>query len=205
MNQNPYSQNLFYCATSAVIVGTERCRLYLFASNGEQAAKYIWPTKTRKRTRYVVSCERLTGLKYPDEIEAAAHRYGFKDNYPHICDVMEGHKSMASVIVDTNALRWALTFLPREGTRMISIDSKGLSIEGVPLGGYALHDAYMRVHSRSLCLVLEQMPRDTTAHVDILGYRNARALAISIGGTGTHYVFDCYYGFSAFIPTGGER
>ena len=202
MNQNQYPQNLFYCATSNVIVGTERCRLYLFASNAEQAAKYTWPTKTRRKTRYVVSCERLAGLQYSDEIEAVAHRYGFQHNHPHICDVMEAHKSLASVIVETNALRWALSFLPDDGTKTVNIDDKGLSIQGVPLGGIALYSAEMLVRSRPLRLAFEQMPRNETAHVDILGHRNARALKISLG-TETHYVFDYRNGFTAFI--GGER
>ena len=205
MNHNHYPKNLLYCASFDVVVGTERCRLYLLASNAEQAAKYIWPTKTRRKTRYVVSCERLAGLQSPEDIENAAVTYGYKDDHPHICDVMEGHKSIASVIIETNALRWALSFLPQEGTKAVSVDAKGLHIEGVPLGGYALHEAYMRVHSRSLCLVLEQMPRDTTVHVDILGHRSARALAVSLGGMVTHYVFDCYYGFSAFILRGDEK
>jgi len=204
MNQNQYPQNLFYCATSNVIVGTERCRLYLFASNAEQAAKYTWPTKTRRKTRYVVPCERLYGLRSPEEIEAAAANYGFVDSYPHICDVMEDHKSLASVIVETNALRWALSFLPDDGTKTVNIDDKGLSIQGVPLGGIALYSAEMLVRSRPLRLAFEQMLRDETAHVDILGYRNARALKVSLG-THVHYVFDCYHGFTAFIPQGDER
>jgi len=204
MNQNQYPQNLFYCATSNVIVGTERCRLYLFASNAEQAAKYTWPTKTRRKTRYVVPCERLYGLRSPEEIEAAAANYGFVDSYPHICDVMEGHKSLASIIIETNALRWALSFLPDDGTKTVNIDDKGLSIQGVPLGGIALYSAEMLVRSRPLRLAFEQMLRDETAHVDILGYRNARALKVSLG-THVHYVFDCYHGFTAFIPQGDER
>jgi hypothetical protein len=204
MNQNQYPQNLFYCATSNVIVGTERCRLYLFASNAEQAAKYTWPTKTRRKTRYVVPCERLYGLRSPEEIEAAAANYGFVDSYPHICDVMEDHKNLASVIVETNALRWALSFLPDDGTKTVNIDDKGLSIHGVPLGGIALYSAEMLVRSRPLRLAFEQMPRDETAHVDILGHRNARALKISLG-TEAHYVFDYRNGFTAFIPRGEER
>ena len=204
MNQNQYPQNLFYCATSNVIVGTERCRLYLFASNAEQAAKYTWPTKTRRKTRYVVPCERLYGLRSPEEIEAAAANYGFVDSYPHICDVMEGHKSLASIIIETNALRWALSFLPDDGTKTVNIDDKGLSIQGVPLGGIALYSAEMLVRSRPLRLAFEQMPRDETAHVDILGYRNARALKILLGME-THYVFDYRNGFTAFIPGGEER
>jgi len=76
MNHNHYPQNLLYCASFDAVVGTERCRLYLLASNAEQAAKYMWPTKTQRRTRYVVSCERLAGLQYSDEIEAVAHRCG---------------------------------------------------------------------------------------------------------------------------------
>ena len=204
MNQNQYPQNLFYCATSNVIVGTERCRLYLFASNAEQAAKYTWPTKTRRKTRYVVPCERLYGLRSPEEIEAAAANYGFVDSYPHICDVMEGHKSLASIIIETNALRWALSFLPDDGTKTVNIDDKGLSIQGVPLGGIALYSAEMLVRSRPLRLAFEQMPRDETAHVDILGHRNARALKIS-PGTEAHYVFDYRNGFTAFIPRGEER
>jgi hypothetical protein len=143
-------------------------------------------------------------LHYADEIEAAAHRYGFADNHPHVCEVMEAHKSLADVLIQTNDLRWALTFLPQEGARTVSIGNKGLNIEGVPLGGCALYEAHMRVQSRPLRLMLEQMPRDVVARVNILGHRNARALKISLG-TETHYVFDCYYGFSAFIPTGGER
>ena len=202
MNHNHYPQNLLYCASFDAVVGTERCRLYLLASNAEQAAKYMWPTKTRKRTRYVVSCERLVGLQYSDEIETVAHRYGFQHNHPHICDVMEGHKSLASVIVETNALHWALSFLPDDGTKTVNIDGKGLSIQGVPLGGIALYSAEMLVRSRPLRFAFEQMPRDETAHVDILGHRNARALKISLG-TEFHYVFDYRNGFTAFI--GGER
>jgi len=201
MNQNQYPQNLFYCATSNVIVGTERCRLYLFASNAEQAAKYTWPTKTRRKTRYVVPCERLYGLRSPEEIEAAAANYGFVDSYPHICDVMEGHKSLASIIIETNALRWALSFLPDDGTKTVNIDDKGLSIQGVPLGGIALYSAEMLVRSRPLRLLVKQMPRDETAHVDILGYRNARALKVSLGSE-FHYVFDYRNGVTAFIPRG---
>ena len=204
MNQNQYPQNLFYCATSNVIVGTERCRLYLFASNAEQAAKYTWPTKTRRKTRYVVPCEHLYGLRSPEEIEAAAANYGFVDSYPHICDVMEDHKSLASVIVETNALRWALSFLPDDGVKTLTINDKGLNVQGVPLGGIALYSAEMLVRSRPLRLAFEQMPHDETAHVDILGHRNARALKISLG-THVHYVFDCYHGFTAFIPRGDER
>jgi hypothetical protein len=206
MNQNPnsYPRDLFYCATSNVIVGTEQCRLYLLASNAEQAAKYTWPTKTRKRTRYVVSCERLAGLQYADEIEAAANRFGFSDNHPHICDVMEVHKSLASVIIETNALRWALSFLPDEGVKTVAVNDKGLSIQGVPLGGIALYSAEMLVRSRPLRLAFEQMPCDETAHVDILGHHHARALKISLG-LETHYVFDYRNGFTAFIPRGDER
>ena len=204
MNQNQYPQNLFYCATSNVIVGTERCRLYLFASNAEQAAKYTWPTKTRRKTRYVVPCERLYGLRSPEEIEAAAANYGFVDSYPHICDVMEDHKSLASVIVETNALRWALSFIPDDGTKTVNIDDRGLSIQGVPLGGIALYSAEMLVRSRPLRLAFEQMPHDETAQVDILGRRHARALKISLGAE-THYVFDYRNGFTAFIPREEER
>ena len=204
MNQNTYPQNLLYCATSNVIVGTERCRLYLLASNAEQAAKYTWPTKTRRKTRYVVPCERLYGLRSPEEIEAAAANYGFVDSYPHICDVMEDHKSLASVIVETNALRWALSFLPDDGTKTVNIDDKGLSIQGVPLGGIALYSAEMLVRSRSLRLAFEQMPHDETAHVGILGHRNARALKISLGME-THYVFDYRNGFTAWITKGNEE
>jgi len=202
MNHNHYPKNLLYCASFDVVVGTENCRLYLLASNAEQAAKYTWPTKTRKRTRYVVSRERLAGLQYSDEIEAVAHRYGFQHNHPHICDVMEAHKSLASVIVETNALCWALSFLPDDGTKTVNIDGKGLSIQSVPLGGIALYSAEMLVRSRPLRLLFKQMPRDETAHVDILGHRNARALKISLG-TEFHYVFDYRNGFTAFI--GGER
>jgi len=204
MNPNTCPKNLLYCASFDVIVGTERNRLYLLASNAEQAAKYVWPTKTRKRTRYVVSCERLAGLKYSDEIEAVAHRYGLQHNHPHICDVMEDHKSLASVIVETNALRWALSFLPDDGVKTLTINDKGLNVQGVPLGGIALYSAEMLVRSRPLRLAFEQMPRDETAHVDILGHRNARALKVSLG-THVHYVFDCYHGFTAFIPQGDER
>ena len=203
MNHNHYPQNLLYCASFDVIVGTERNRLYLLASNAEQAVKYTWVTKTRKRTRYVVSCERLAGLQYADEIEAVAHRYGFQHNHPHICDVMEDHKSLASVIVETNALRWALSFLPDDGTKTVNIDDKGLSIQGVPLGGIALYSAEMLVRSRSLRLAFEQMPHDETAHVGILGHRNARALKISLGME-THYVFDYRNGFTAWITKGDE-
>jgi len=204
MNPNTYPKNLLYCASFDVIVGTERSRLYLLASNAEQAAKYVWPTKTRKKARYVVSCERLAGLQSAEEIENAALLYGFADNHPHICDVMEGHKSLASVIIETNALRWALSFLPDDGTKTVNIDGKGLSIQGVPLGGIALYSAEMLVRSRPLRLLFKQMPRDETAHVDILGHRNARALKVSLG-THVHYVFDCYHGFTAFIPRGDER
>ena len=204
MNQNQYPQNLFYCATSNVIVGTERCRLYLLASNAEQAAKYTWVTKTRKRTRYVVPCERLYGLQSPEEIEATAANYGFVDSYPHICDVMESRKSLARVIIETNALRWALTFLPDDSVKTVSINDKGLSIQGVPLGGIALYSAEVLVRSRPLRLAFEQMPRNETAHVDILGHRNARAIKVSLG-TETHYVFDYRNGFTAFIPRGEER
>jgi len=200
MNHNhlSLSQNLLYCASFDVVVGTEHCRLYLLASNAEQAAKYTWPTKTRKRTRYVVSRERLAGLQYADEIEAVAHRYGFADNHPHICDVMEDHKSLASVIVETNALHWALSFLPDDGTKTVSIDDKGLNVQGVPLGGITLYSAEMLVRSRPLRLVFKQMPRDETAHVDILGHRNARALKVSLG-TEFHYVFDYRNGFTAWV------
>jgi hypothetical protein len=131
-----------------------------------------------------------------------AHRYGFQHNHPHICDVMEDHKSLASVIVETNALRWALSFLPDDGTKTVNIDDKGLIIQGVPLGGIALYSAEMLVRSRPLRLTFEQMPHDETAQVDILGHRNARALKISLG-TEFHYVFDYRNGFTAFI--GGER
>jgi len=204
MNHNHYPQNLLYCASFDVIVGTERNRLYLLASNAEQAVKYTWVTKTRKRTRYVVSCERLAGLQYADEIEAVAHRYGFQHNHPHICDVMEDHKSLASVIVETNALRWALSFLPDDGTKTVNIDDKGLIIQGVPLGGIALYSAEMLVRSRPLRLTFEQMPHDETAQVDILGHRNARALKISLG-TEFHYVFDYRNGFTAWITKGNEE
>jgi len=204
MNHNHYPQNLLYCAWFSVVVGTENCRLYLLASNAEQAAKYMWPTKTRRKTRYVVSCERLAGLQSAEEIENAALLYGFADNHPHICDVMENHKSLASVIIETNALRWALSFLPDDGTKTVNIDDKGLSIQGVLLGGIALYGTEILVRSRPLRLVFEQMPRDTTAHVDILGHRNARALKISLGME-THYVFDYRNGFTAFIPGGEER
>ena len=202
MNHNHYPQNLLYCASFDAVVGTERCRLYLLASNAEQAAKYMWPTKTRKRTRYVVSCERLADLQSAEDIENAAVTYGHKEDHPHICDVMEDHKSLASVIVETNALRWALSFLPDDGTKTVNIDDKGLSIQGVPLGGIALYSAEMLVRSRSLRLAFEQMPHDETAHVGILGHRNARALKISLGME-THYVFDYRNGFTAFI--GSER
>ena len=204
MNPNTYPKNLLYCASFDVIVGTERSRLYLLASNTEQAAKYTWPTKTRRKTRYVVQCERLYGLRSPEEIEATAANYGFVDSYPHICDVMEGHKSLASVIIETNALRWALSFLPDEGLKTVSVDGKGLSIQGVTLGGIALYSAEMLVRSRPLRLAFEQMPRDETAHIDILGHRNARALKISLG-TETHYVFDYRNGFTAFIPQGDKK
>jgi len=203
MNPTPYP-NLLYCASFEVVVGTERNRLYLLASNSEQAAKYTWVTKTRRKARCAVPRERLEGLQSPEEIESAAMRYGFRYDHPHICDVMQHHKSLANVIVDTNALRWALTFLPHEGTRMVSINKNGLNIEGVPLGGYALHDAYMRVQSRPLRLALEQMPRNETAHISILGHRNARALAVSLGME-THYVFDYRNGFTAWITKGNEE
>jgi hypothetical protein len=145
----------------------------------------------------------LAGLQYADEIEAVAHRYGFQHNHPHICDVMEDHKSLASVIVETNALRWALSFLPDDGTKTMNIDDKGLIIQGVPLGGIALYSAEMLVRSRPLRLTFEQMPRNETAHVDILGHRNARALKISLG-LETHYVFDYRNGFTAWITKGDE-
>ena len=200
MNQNTYPQNLLYCATSNVIVGTERCRLYLLASNAEQAAKYTWPTKTRKKTRYVVPREHLDGVRSPEEIEAAAANYGFVDSYPHICDVMENHKSLASVIIETWVLLWALSLLQDDdAAKTVTINDKGLSIQGVTLGGIALYSAEMLVRSRPLRLAFEQMPRDETAHVDVLGHRNARALKISLG-TETHYVFDYRNGFTAFIP-----
>jgi len=204
MNHNHLSlpQNFLYCSTSAVIVGTERCRLYMLVSNAEQAAMYVWPTKTRRKTRFLVPRERLDGLRSPEEIEAAAANYGFVDSYPHICEVMEGCKSLADVLIQTNALRWALTFLPQEGALTVSIETKGLNIEGVPLGGCALYDAHMRVQSRPLRLMLEQMPRDVVARVSILGHRNARALKVSLGME-THYVFDYRNGFTAFI--GSER
>jgi len=198
MNHKPYSKNLLYCASFDVVVGTERCRLYMLASNAEQAAKYIWPTKTRRKTRYVVSCERLAGLQSPEEIENAAVTYGYKDDHPHICDVMEGHKSLASVIIKTNDLRWALSFLPEESAVTVAINDKGLSVQGVPLGGIALYSAEMLVRSRPLRLALEQMPINDTAHVDILGHHHARALKISLG-LETHYVFDYRNGFTAFI------
>jgi hypothetical protein len=204
MNTSFFPENPLYCASFDVVVGTEHGKLYLLVSNSEQAAKYTWPTKMRKKTRYVVPRERLAGLRSPEEIEAAAANYGFVDSYPHICDVMEGHKSLASVVIETNALRWALTFLPDEEVKTVTISDKGLSIQGVPLGGIALYSAEMLVRSRPLRLVFEQMPRDTTAHVDILGYRNARALAISLG-TETHYVFDYRNGFTAFILRGDEK
>jgi len=205
MNQNQYPQNLFYCATSNVIVGTERCRLYLFTSNAEQAAKYTWPTKTRRKTRYVVPCERLYGLRSPEEIEAAAANYGFVDSYPHICDVMERHKRLASVIIETWTLRWALSLLQDDDTaKTVTINDKGLSIQGVTLGGIALYSAEMLVRSRPLRLLFKQMPRDETAHVDILGHRNARALKISLGME-THYVFDYRNGFTAWITKGDEK
>ena len=205
MNHNHISlhQNYLYCSTSAVIVGTERCRLYMLVSNAEQAAMYVWPTKTRRKTRFLVPRERLDGLRSPEEIEAAAANYGFVDSYPHICDVMKSRKSLASVIIETNALRWALSFLPKDSAKTVSIDSKGLSIHGVPLGGHAFYDAHMLVRSRPLRLTFEQMPRDETAHVDILGHRNARALKISLGME-THYVFDYRNGFTAWITKGNE-
>ena len=205
MNPNTCPKNLLYCASFNVIVGTERSRLYLLASNAEQAVKYTWVTKTRKRTRYVVSCERLAGLQYADEIEAVAHRYGFQHNHPHICDVMEGHKSLASVIIETNALRWALSLLQDDdAAKTVTISDKGLSIQGVLLGGIALYSAEMLVRSRPLRLLVKQMPRDETAHADILGHRNARALKVSLG-TETHYVFDYRNGFTAWITKGGEE
>jgi len=74
----------------------------------------------------------------------------------------------------------------------------------VTLGGIPLYSAEMLVRSRPLRLAFEQMPHDETAHISILGHRNARALAVSLGME-THYIFDCYYGFSAFISTEGER
>ena len=205
MNQNPNShpQNLLYCASFDVVVGTDRCRLYLLASNAEQAAKYTWPTKTRKRTRYVVSCERLADLQSAEDIENAAATYGHKDDHPHICDVMKRHKRLASVIVETWVLRWALSLLQDDdAARTVTINDKGLSIQGVTLGGIPLYSAEMLVRSRPLRLAFEQMPHDETAQVDILGHCHARALKISLG-TEFHYVFDYRNGFTAFI--GGER
>jgi len=203
MNPKTYPNNLLYCASFDVIVGTERNRLYLLASNAEQAAKYVWPTKTRKKARYVVSCERLADLQSAEDIENAAVIYGFKDNHPHICDVMERHKRLASVIIETWTLRWALSLLQNDdAAKKVTINDKGLSIQGVTLGGIALHSAEMLVRSRPLRLAFEQMPRNETAHVDILGHRNARALKISLG-VETHYVFDYRNGFTAFI--GSER
>jgi len=204
MNPNTCPKNLLYCASFNVIVGTERSRLYLLVSNDEQAAKYVWPTKTRRKARYSVPRERLFGLQSPEEIEASANQHGFKYDYPHVCDVMEAHKSLASVIIETNALRWALSFLPDDGVKTLTINDKGLNVQGVPLGGIALYSAEMLVRSRPLRLAFEQMPHDETAHVDIFGHRNARALKISLG-TETHYVFDYRNGFTAFIPTGEER
>ena len=200
MSPNPLirPQNLLYCASSSVIVGTERGRLYLLTSNAEQAAKYTWPTKTRKKTRFVVPREHLEGIRSPEEIEAIATRYGIKDDSNHICDVLGAHVSLANVIIETNALRWALTFLPHDGARMISIGDKGLSVEGVTLGGYALHDARILVRSRSLRIAIEQVPCSETAHVDILGCHHARVLAVSLGDQ-IHYVRDFYFGFTAFI------
>jgi len=202
MNRNPLTHlNFLYCAFSAVIVGTNEGELYLLVSNGEMAAKYIWPTKTRKRTRYFVSCERLKDLQYADEIESVAHRYGSQDNYPHICEELEIQKSVASVTIETNALRWALTFLPSEDKRIVRIDDKGLSIESVPLGGRAIHEAYMFVQSSSLRTTIEQMPQNEMAQVSILGCRNARAFAISLGSQ-AHYVRDYYTGLTTFIGEG---
>jgi hypothetical protein len=202
MNPNTYPKNLLYCASFDVIVGTKQSRLYLLASNAEQAAKYTWPTKTRKRTRYVVPCERLAGLQSAEEIENAALLYGFKHNHFHICDLMERHKRLASVIIETWTLRWALSLLQDDdAAKTVTVNDKGLSIQGVTLGGIALYSAEMLVRSRPLRLAFEQMPRDETAQVDILGHRNARALKISLG-TETHYVFDYRNGFTAFIPRG---
>jgi len=203
MNPNTCPKNLLYCASFNVIVGTERSRLYLLASNAEQAVKYVWPTKTRKKARYVVSCERLADLQSAEEIENAALLYGFKHNHPHICEVMERHKRLASVIIETWTLRWALNLLQDDDTaKTVTINDKGLSIQGVTLGGIALYSAEMLVRSRPLRLAFEQMPRDETAQVDILGRRHARALKVSLS-TETHYVFDYRNGFTAFI--GGER
>ena len=207
MNHNHLSlpQNFLYCSTSAVIVGTERCRLYMLVSNAEQAAKYTWPTKTRRKTRYVVPCEHLYGLRSPEEIEAAAANYGFVDSYPHICDVMENHKSLASVIIETWVLRWALSLLQDDdAARTVTINDKGLSIQGVTLGGIPLYSAEMLVRSRPLRLAFEQMPHDETAQVDILGHCHARALKISLG-TEFHYVFDYRNGFTAWITKGNEE
>jgi hypothetical protein len=200
MNPNPliHPQNLLYCASSSVIVGTERGRLYLLASNAEQAAKYVWPTKTRKKTRYVVPREHLEGIQSPEEIEAIAHRYGLKDDREHICDVLEAHKSIANVIIETDALRWALTFLSTEGYRTVSIDNKGLSVESVLLGGHAHYDARILVGSRSLRAAIEQVPRGNTAMVHILQHRYARVLMISLVDQ-IHYVRDYYVGFTIFI------
>jgi hypothetical protein len=205
MNPKTYPKNLLYCASFDVIVGTERSRLYLFASNAEQAAKYVWPTKTRRKARYVVSCERLADLQSAEDIENAAVTYGFKHNHPHICDVMERQKRLASVIIETWTLRWALSLLQDDdAAKTVTINDKGLSIQGVTLGGIALYSAEMLVRSRPLRLAFEQMPQDETAQVDILGHRNARALKISLG-LETHYVFDYRNGFTAFIPRGDER
>jgi hypothetical protein len=205
MNPNTYPKNLLYCASFDVVVGTERSRLYLLASNAEQAAKYVWPTKTRKKARYVVSCERLAGLQSAEEIENVALLYGFKHNHPHICEVMERHKSLASVIIETWTLRWALSLLQDDdAAKTVTINDKGLSIQGVTLGGIALYSAEMLVRSRPLRLAFEQMPHDETAQVDILGRRHARALKISLGAE-THYVFDYRNGFTAWITKGNEE
>ena len=205
MNPNTCPKNLLYCASFNVIVGTERSRLYLLESNAEQAAMYTGPTKTRRKTRYVVSCERLADLQSAEDIENAAATYGHKDDHPHICDVMESHKSIASVIIETWVLRWALSLLQDDdAAKTVTINDKGLSIQGVTLGGIALYSAEMLVRSRPLRLAFEQMPRDETAHIDILGHRNARALKISLG-TETHYVFDYRNGFTAFIPQGDKK
>jgi len=190
MNNYSLPQDFLYCAFSYVIIGTRNCELYLLASNGEMAAKYTWPTKTRKKTRYLVSCDRLKDLRYADELEAVAHRYGSQDDYPHVCEDLETQKSIASVVIETNALRWALSFLPIDGKQRVRIDGQGLSIESVPLGGIATYDAYSFVQSCSLRTTIEQIPRDQNALVSILGI-NARVLAISVGSS-IHYVRDYY-------------
>jgi len=151
-----------------------------------------------ERHYIAVSIAYLAGLQHPDEIEAVAHRHGFKVDQPHICDVMDEVKSFANVVIETDALRWMSSFLPEEEAKTVSVSNEGLNVSGIPLGGIATHSAEILLSSRPLKLVFEQMPARATALVDILGRRNARALKVSVGAQ-THYVFDYRNGFTAFI------